>query len=213
MVIAVAYAIVISGYVERLGEDRAARRRCWTPRRCCHRASEPPRPRSARRSSRCGSSVRTGVFAVLSVAVAFALCALPLPALLVRLPLEGGGRRAELAWLPLSRVRLQPALSFLRWWSCSASEARRASRSRPMTASSSPEPDQPGLRLIQSRIGGGLRSGRAAGRHAWRSAARKACAPDALRRQLAEVPSPRARRSSTCCARRTRGSTSAMPTR
>jgi predicted RND superfamily exporter protein len=123
MVIAVAYAIhVISGYVERLGEGMSREQALgWTMEEmlpsCFWTAATTAIGFASLLTVRIESVRIFGLFSVLGVAFAWLHCAIVLPALLVRLPLEGvAERRAGLAWLRFivaaSRMRW-PALGFL----------------------------------------------------------------------------------------------------
>jgi len=123
MVIAVAYAIhVISGYVERLGEglDREQALH-WTLEEmlpsCFWTAVTTAIGFASLLAVRIESVRVFGLFSVLGVSLAWLHCSLVLPALLVRLPLEGvAERRAGLSWLRFvvaGARRRWPALGFL----------------------------------------------------------------------------------------------------
>ncbi|MGH2901646.1 MAG: efflux RND transporter permease subunit, partial [Solirubrobacteraceae bacterium] len=106
MVIAVAYAIhVISGYVERLGDGMSRSQALhWTLEEMLPSTFWTAATTAIGFASLVAvriESVRVfGLFSVLGVAFAWLHCAVVLPALLVRLPLEGvAERRVELAWL------------------------------------------------------------------------------------------------------------------
>jgi hypothetical protein len=106
MVIAVAYAIhVISGYVERLGDGMSrAQALHWTLEEMLPSTFWTAATTAIGFASLVAvriESVRVfGLFSVLGVTFAWLHCAVVLPALLVRLPLEGvAERRVELRWL------------------------------------------------------------------------------------------------------------------
>lgn len=123
MVIAVAYAIhVISGYVERLGDGMSREQAIgWTIQEmlpsCFWTAATTAIGFASLLTVRIESVRSFGLFSVLGVAFAWLHCAIVLPALLVRLPLEGmAERRAGLAWLRFivaASRRRWPALGFL----------------------------------------------------------------------------------------------------
>ncbi len=166
MVIAVAYAIhVISGYVERLGDGLSrAESLHWTLEEMLPSTFWTAATTAIGFASLAAvriESVRVfGLFAVLGVAFAWLHCAILLPALLVRLPLEGvAERRVELSWLRhvvAGAKRRWPAIGFLALsvalgiWGASRVEVATHDGEffRPEN------PINQAYRLIESRIGG-----------------------------------------------------------
>ncbi|MEX2207142.1 MAG: MMPL family transporter [Myxococcota bacterium] len=202
MVIAVAYAIhVISGYVERLGEGRSREQALrWTLEEmlpsCFWTAATTAIGFASLLTVRIESVRVFGAFSMLGVAIAFLLCAGVLPALLVRLPLEGvAERRAELAWLRFVTAgarRRWPALCFLALvlglgvWGAPRVEVA----THDGEFFTSENPINQAYRLIESRIGGVTPFEvelQADAPGAFRTAAGVRLL-DALQRRLAEVP-------------------------
>jgi predicted RND superfamily exporter protein len=202
LVVSVAYAIhVISGYVERLGEgaDRATALR-WTLQEmlpsCFWTAATTAIGFASLAFVRIESVRVFGLFAVLGVAFAYLHCALLVPALLVRLPLEGvAERRVELSWLRFVRAGARHprfALAFLALvvalgvWGAPRVEV--ATHDGEFFRAD--DPLNQAYRLIESRIGGvtpfevELRAPNAG---SFRSPA-GARALDAVQRRLAAVP-------------------------